>query len=141
MSVLFLVTATRDGYYGSYRKEGTVFEVDEEGFTDAWMTRGPVVTRERDRLEEMALSARAESALSGGANAALEIALADLRDAKAREAAQMAKIEELEARVAEKAAQVAELQGPAADDAPPADEGKQPEEAAPVTRVRRTTAE
>ena len=132
-----LVTATKDGFFGSYRKRGDVFEVDEEAFSDFWMAKGPIAKPGRDRLEELALAARSESVAAGGSAAALTAALADLKAAEAREAALHTKLAQLEAALVERDAEIAELKGEVHGDAPPADE-KPPEEAAPVTRVRRT---
>lgn len=135
MSERILVTATKDGFYGAYRAAGSVFEVAEEAFSDFWMSRGPVV-QTRDRTEEMALAARAESIAAGGAAAALTVALADLQDAKTREAALDARVAELEEAVAARDAKIAEFLDNGAEPAPAPDAPTD----VPVQRVRRTGA-
>jgi hypothetical protein len=138
---LILVTATQDGYFGSYRKAGDVFEVTEDGFSSVWMSKGPVAKPGRDPLEELARAAREEALAAGGANAALQAALADVKDAAEREKQLTIKVAELEAIILDRDAQIVELKGLVPEGDPTKTEEKPPEEAAPVTRVRRTVAE
>ena len=143
MSKPFLVTATRKGHFGQLRKPGDIFEVTEAQFAKTWMRKGAHKSdREPVDLKEIA---RAETLASGGANAALVTALADLKEANDTIAVLQAKVAELEVRVASQpdAApdEVAEDEGEGegkgdapAEETPP----DEPPKTAPVQRVRRT---
>lgn len=149
MSGAILVTAKAKGFYGALRKPGDVFEIaDEQAFADRWMVRGGQTEAiMQKRGVSPAEQARQEKLASGGANAALTTALADLKDAAEREAALLAKVTELEAAIATRDAALAEagVEAPAdSKEQAPVDTTVAPNDApkttAPVQRVRRTAA-
>jgi hypothetical protein len=148
---LITVTATAKGHYGRLYRPGDVFEVFEHLFADRWMVKGSttdaVLAKRGSSPKDYA---RQEALASGGANAALTTALADLKDAAEREAALLARIAELEAMIAaggaektEGAPDAAAAEPDAAPEETPTEEPvgeAEPPATAPVQRVRRTAA-
>jgi hypothetical protein len=136
-----IVTETQNGYLGSYRKPGDVFEIEEHQFADRWMSKGSTVVKRA--VPSDAQRARQEALAAGGPSAALTTALADLREAGEREAALLARIAELEAALGTVATTqvAAEAENPAeaaGDEQTAASSTEEPPATAPVQRVRRT---
>jgi hypothetical protein len=132
MSELIVVTATKDGFLGSYRKVGDTFEVTPEQFSDFWMVEGTRVSPRQ--THDLKTAARSEAISAGGVTAALEAALSDLRDERAAKEKLQERIQELEEQIA--------LAKPATEETTEPDEADAtvagPGAGAPMQRVRRT---
>jgi hypothetical protein len=136
----FIVTAIHDGYLGQYRRAGDVFLVTEQQFADRWMRRGEDKAAAPAGVD-LKRQARQEALAAGGANAALSVALADLKEARDEVATLTEKVADLEAKLA---ATASNEKDKGEDDAPAEEEVEEatvPTAAAPVQRVRRTAVQ